>query len=459
MSVALDTYVQPKTARTPRSVVESSVIATLRGSDPNEIYVMSSHYDDCNGDCTNGSRVAPGADDNASSVAAVLEAARVMAATAFRATIIFACFDGEELGLWGSDHYARELAAAHAPVVWRAQQRHHRQLRRRRRTPASRKSFGSLAKGCRPVRKSRASISSVRRTIRRRASFPALSPSRSRHTFPAFPCGRSFARTASCAGAIKSRSKTPVTAAVRFVEAHENFTHQHQNVRVEDGVQYGDLPQLHGLAVSSQDHASERRCAWRRSRWVRHRRGTCKWCCANWVTTRPCGGRPQPERPDMRSCGARAMRRNGSTQKASVTSPKPRLPFRRTTISSAFAASTRTVCAVRPPTPRQCASRATLQQPRAFLRCRRGCAQSKRTSLHFATARARRRARTFRGNRRRTRLGLASRASSKLRTGGPARNLKSTIDSDCTTEYGKPSRLKIARNPSASGARSASIVA
>ena len=117
MSVELDTFLQPQTPRTPRAVEESSVIATLRGSDPGRIYVMSSHFDDCDGHCTDGAGIAPGADDNASSVAAVLEAARVMAGTRFRGTIIFACFDGEELGLWGSDHYARELAARHAPVL------------------------------------------------------------------------------------------------------------------------------------------------------------------------------------------------------------------------------------------------------------------------------------------------------------------------------------------------------
>ena len=59
---------------------------------------MSSHYDDCDGDCTNGAGTAPGADDNGSGTSAVLEAARVMAATHFRGTIVFAGFDGEELG-------------------------------------------------------------------------------------------------------------------------------------------------------------------------------------------------------------------------------------------------------------------------------------------------------------------------------------------------------------------------
>ena len=103
---------------TPRAVTESSVIATLRGDEPGRIYIMSSHFDDCDGKCTDGRghrtrrrrqwlrgcrRARSGARD---------ERARH-----FRGTIVFACFDGEELGLWGSDHYARELAAATAPVL------------------------------------------------------------------------------------------------------------------------------------------------------------------------------------------------------------------------------------------------------------------------------------------------------------------------------------------------------
>ncbi|MBV9027251.1 MAG: aminopeptidase, partial [Candidatus Eremiobacteraeota bacterium] len=66
LTVALDTYLQPKTRRTPRAVLESSVVATLRGDSPGRIYVMSSHFDDCDGDCTDGAGIAPGADDNGS---------------------------------------------------------------------------------------------------------------------------------------------------------------------------------------------------------------------------------------------------------------------------------------------------------------------------------------------------------------------------------------------------------
>ena len=117
MTVRLDTFTHPKTERTPRAVIESSVIATLKGDQPGPTYVISSHFDDCNGKCTDGRGVAPGADDNGSGTSAVIEAAKVMAATHFRGTIIFATFDGEELGLWGSEHFADELKASGVDVV------------------------------------------------------------------------------------------------------------------------------------------------------------------------------------------------------------------------------------------------------------------------------------------------------------------------------------------------------
>ncbi len=110
MTVALDSYTQEKTDRTPRAVLVSSVVATLRGDDADSrVYVISSHYDSRNSDGNDASRDAPGADDNASGVSCVVEAARVMAPHHFRGTIIFAAYDGEEQGLFGSAHHAKVL--------------------------------------------------------------------------------------------------------------------------------------------------------------------------------------------------------------------------------------------------------------------------------------------------------------------------------------------------------------
>jgi Peptidase family M28 len=243
LSVALDTYLQPKTPRTPRAVTESSVIATLRGDVPGRIYIMSSHFDDCDGHCTDGAGVAPGADDNASSVAAVLEAARVMASTHFKGTIVFAAFDGEELGLWGSNHYAHELAAARAPVL----------------DVLNNDIIGNSVGG------DGASEPDVIRVFSQ--GLPAGtnvdavnlvgsendSPSRELSRFiaevvplyvPNFTVRQIFRSDRFMRGGDQqSFQAVGYAAAIRFVEAHENFMHQHQDVRVQGGVQYGDLPQ------------------------------------------------------------------------------------------------------------------------------------------------------------------------------------------------------------------------
>lgn len=75
-----------------------NVVATKPGLvNPGTIYILGAHYDSVNN---------PGADDNASGVAGVLEAARVLSAYNFAATLIFIAFDREEQGLWGSNAYA-----------------------------------------------------------------------------------------------------------------------------------------------------------------------------------------------------------------------------------------------------------------------------------------------------------------------------------------------------------------
>jgi hypothetical protein len=242
MTVALDTFLQDKTACTPRPVTESSIIATLVGDSPEPTYVMSSHYDDCDGDCIDGRGQAPGADDNGSGTSAVLEAAKVMAPQRFHGTIIFAVFDGEELGLWGSDHFARELKAQGTNV-----------------------------------------IADLNNDIIGTSNAPAGSADR--HTVRVFSEGLTDDATVSAVNLVGSENDSPsreiarfvksaseqyvspmsatliyradrfrrggdqesFTAqgfpAIRFVEIHEDFRHQHQNVRVVNGVQYGDLPQ------------------------------------------------------------------------------------------------------------------------------------------------------------------------------------------------------------------------
>ena len=240
MTVTLDTYVQPKTERTPRDVTESSVIATLQGDEPGRVYVMSSHFDDCDGDCTDGAGVAPGADDNGSGVSAVLEAARIMAPEHFRGTIVFTCFDGEELGLWGSAHFAKLL---HSRGTYVAANLNNDIIGNSvGGDGSSEPNIVRLFSEALPLG---AQLDKVNQTGSENDS-----TSRELSRFIAdvvpqyvsdFSVREIYRADRFMRGGDQESFQAEGYPAVRFVEPHENFTHQHQNVREENGVQYGDL--------------------------------------------------------------------------------------------------------------------------------------------------------------------------------------------------------------------------
>ena len=97
----------------PREVEVTNVIATLRGTeDPDRVYVVSGHHDSRNATGADAKGLAPGANDDGSGTAVMLEACRAMARSSFPATIVFAAYDGEEHGLLGSQAHAEALAAA-----------------------------------------------------------------------------------------------------------------------------------------------------------------------------------------------------------------------------------------------------------------------------------------------------------------------------------------------------------
>ena len=242
MAVSLDEYTQHADGkRVKRDVTISSVIAALRGDEPGgRTYVMSSHYDSRNTDDADGTRDAPGADDNGSGTAAVLEAARLLAGTHPHATIIFAVYDAEEQGLFGSAHHAQTLRSAGADVQ------------------------GDLNNDI------------IGASVGDRGE---SNPGRVRIFSEALPLGadphrvnvvgsendspsRELARFARSIGDrdvpglqgeliyradrfLRGGDQESFTAvgypAIRFVEPVETFAHQHQDVRVEGGVQYGDL--------------------------------------------------------------------------------------------------------------------------------------------------------------------------------------------------------------------------
>ena len=117
MTVQKQTFVQPIANRIPAPTTITNVIATLQGTvSPQRYYVVTGHLDSRVTDVLDFISDAPGADDDASGVAAVLEMARVFATRQFPGTLVFATVAGEEQGLYGSTFMAQQMAAAGADV-------------------------------------------------------------------------------------------------------------------------------------------------------------------------------------------------------------------------------------------------------------------------------------------------------------------------------------------------------
>src|SRR5882757_1746261 len=100
--------------RVKSNVNLGNTVATLKGTDPNDsrLFIISGHLDSRRTDVLDGINEAPGANDDGSGSAAVIECARIMSRHAFPATIIFVTVSGEEQGLLGSTYMAKKAKAA-----------------------------------------------------------------------------------------------------------------------------------------------------------------------------------------------------------------------------------------------------------------------------------------------------------------------------------------------------------
>lgn len=97
--------------RAPNGVVIEDVLGIQKGTDPDRVIIIGGHIDSMNGDVMDSKADAPGANDDASGVAVVLETARILSKQKFKATIVYAVFSGEEQGLWGGQLLAETARA------------------------------------------------------------------------------------------------------------------------------------------------------------------------------------------------------------------------------------------------------------------------------------------------------------------------------------------------------------
>jgi acetylornithine deacetylase/succinyl-diaminopimelate desuccinylase-like protein len=222
----------------PREITVVNVLATLRGTtDPNRVYVVGGHYDSRNSDGDDGTKPAPGAVDDASGTAVALEACRVLAASAFPATIVFAAYDGEEQGLLGSAAHAKALQAADAQVdgmiacdivgntLGMDGARYDRHVR----------CFSYAATG----------NDSHGRSLARAVAYAA------RTHVPQLGVKLVFRGDRYGRGGDHRSFFDQGWPAVRFTEPREDFSRQHQDVVTRDGKPYGDLPEWADFAYTA----------------------------------------------------------------------------------------------------------------------------------------------------------------------------------------------------------------
>ncbi|KAL9044763.1 MAG: hypothetical protein Q9214_002122 [Letrouitia sp. 1 TL-2023] len=244
MEVTVPNYIQGVASRIPFPVRISNIVATLKGSvDPGRTYVISGHYDTRCTDVLDYTCDAPGADDDASGVAVSLELARVFATRKPAATIVFAAVAGEEQGLYGSNFLAQTLKNTSVNVqgMFTNDIVGSSIADDGTKDPFTLRIFAQGSPTTEdPARTSlRAQIGGENDSPARELARFVVEVAKNNYTQMDIPVIYRLDRF------LRSGDHRPFLeagfTACRFTEPNENFAHQHQDVRVENGVQYGDL--------------------------------------------------------------------------------------------------------------------------------------------------------------------------------------------------------------------------
>ena len=248
MTVQRQTFTQPVASNIPVPTTITNVIATLKGTaSPERFYVITGHLDSRVTDVLNFTSDAPGADDDGSGVAVVLELARVFATHQFPGTLVFATVAGEEQGLYGSAFMAAQMAAAGHDVqgmfsndivgasqAWDG-------------TRPDPHTVRLFVEGI-PTAVTQAQIALMQSVG---GENDGMTHQLARFVTDVAPSGLTgmnvrviWRRDRYLRGSDHLSFQQQGYPAARFTEPRENFNHEHQDVRVADGVQFGDLPQF-----------------------------------------------------------------------------------------------------------------------------------------------------------------------------------------------------------------------
>ncbi|MDQ8006400.1 MAG: M20/M25/M40 family metallo-hydrolase [Pedobacter sp.] len=249
LQVSYDTFTQPADGRRIKeAAVLKNVMAILPGTDPSDkrMLMVSGHYDSRVTDVMNVKDFAPGANDDASGVAAVMEMARVMSKYKFSSTLVFVAFVGEEQGLYGAANLAKRAKEEgwnvhllmNNDIVGNSYGmetdiKDNKSVRvfsegvaanETKEQAAARQSAGTENDG-----KARQAARYIKEVAERYVDQLEVKLIYRRDRY------------------LRGGDHTPFSqqgfAAVRLTEMNEDFNRQHQDVRTENGFKFGDLPE------------------------------------------------------------------------------------------------------------------------------------------------------------------------------------------------------------------------
>ncbi len=247
LQVEKQSFLQPKANRVPEPTTLTNVVATLKGAtDPTRVYVVSGHYDSMCSSPVDVKCDAPGANDDASGTAAVVEMARVMSKRKFDATIVFMTVPGEEQGLLGATYFAEQakqnkmnIEAMFTNDIIGGVTSY--------KNAADRQSVRVFAEGV------PSDETEQQAGTRRSVGGENDSASRQLGRFikevadvysPKFRVQLIYRRDRYLRGGDHIPFLERGFPAVRFTEPHEDYTHQHQTIRTENNIFYGDTPEF-----------------------------------------------------------------------------------------------------------------------------------------------------------------------------------------------------------------------
>lgn len=250
MTAKIDSWTQPKDAkRVDADIQMGNVMATLKGSDPTDdrIFLVSGHIDSRVSNVMNRTDDAPGANDDGSGTAAVVELARVMAKAKFPATVIFLVVSGEEQGLLGAEH----LATKAVEEKWNIEGILNNDIM------GSNNSNGTniidntkvriFSEGL-PFFELDKKVSSIRNFGQENDGKARTLARYAKEIGERYVDNLEVVMVYRNDRFLRGGDHTPFVQkgfpAVRITEMNENYEHQHQDIRTEKGIRYGDLAEF-----------------------------------------------------------------------------------------------------------------------------------------------------------------------------------------------------------------------